>query len=106
MLASMGLWMAGGSTDTDHHCKAFHRNQTFFGRLQWRQELDKIEAEVRSIRDMRNNTPFKFQHKANVFLYYDTGRWCDVLTVCCICSEVHATVIISVNFVSICMSQH
>lgn len=67
-LGSLGLWLAEGY-DSTSSCRAFNLSNTFFGKIDWDVESFRVQQELFSVRQMPNNTVFKFVHKPHVFLY-------------------------------------
>jgi len=78
----LGLWLADNSEDSESvpkkvgsqsessllQCKSFVLKDTYFGKLNWLNELTVARTQMEAVRGMPNNTIFKQEHKPLLYL--------------------------------------
>ena len=82
-LFELGLWLAdndksekNGVTKLDRanlllQCKSFVLKDTYYGKLDWLNEMTTAKQQMESLRGMPNNTVFKQEHRPLIFLKID-----------------------------------
>lgn len=81
----LGIWLADNEKSEkkgasklatiNFQCKSFVLNDTYYGKLNWKNEMTTAKNQMESLRSMPNNTIFKQEHKPLLFLVInDTMR--------------------------------